>query len=365
MQEKTENIRQETSLGTDNAPTDESGVNLNGIKKTFGDTTAVDGIDLNIKRGELLVLLGPSGCGKSTTLRIIAGLEVPDSGKISIDGEEVTNELPKDRDISMVFQNYALYPHKDVRGNLRFPLAKMELTEEEKQEKVQEAAKLLDITDILDKEPSQLSGGQQQRVALGRTIVREPKVFLMDEPLSNLDAKLRVRTRSEIRSLQQKLGTTTVYVTHDQEEAMSIADRIVVMNAGELVQIGSPKELYNEPKNEFVANFIGSPAMNLFSVSALEDSPERMPRGADTIGVRPEDFEEGAIHTGPKDLVMPKCRILLIQPLGNEFEVTLSVRGVEFKSILSQINADIGDEIAVSAPESAVHTFDADGEVIR
>ena len=365
MYGNTEKATQETTLGTDSETGDKSGVELDSLRKTFGNTVAVDEVDLDIKQGELLVLLGPSGCGKSTTLRMIAGLEVPDSGSISINGEDVTNELPKDRDISMVFQNYALYPHKDVRGNLRFPLAKMDLTEDEKQDKVQKAAELLDIVDILDKEPSQLSGGQQQRVALGRTIVREPKVFLMDEPLSNLDAKLRVETRSEIRSLQQTLGTTTVYVTHDQEEAMSIADRIVVMRGGGLVQVGTPKELYNEPKNEFVADFIGSPAMNLFSAGALKSAPEWMPPETNTVGVRPEKLERGTPQSDTEDLTIQECRILLVQPLGNEFEVTLSVRGVEFKAILSQISADTGDEITVSAPQSAVHVFNSDGEVIR
>lgn len=365
MSENIENTTQETSLGTDPISVDQSGVELDSLQKTFGKTVAVDGVNLDIERGELLVLLGPSGCGKSTTLRMIAGLEIPDSGTISINGNDVTNELPKDRDISMVFQNYALYPHKDVRGNLRFPLGKMELTEDEKEEKVQEAAELLDIVDILDKEPSQLSGGQQQRVALGRTIVREPKVFLMDEPLSNLDAKLRVKTRSEIRSLQQTLGTTTVYVTHDQEEAMSIADRIVVMNEGELVQVGTPRELYNKPKNEFVANFIGSPAMNLFSASALESPPEWMSPRTSTVGVRPENLEQGGARAGENDLTIPDCQVLLVQPLGDEFEVTLSVRGAEFKAILPKISSGIGDKITVSASQSDIHMFNNDNEAIR
>jgi multiple sugar transport system ATP-binding protein len=223
------------------------GVRLDGVRKRFGDVVAVAGIDLRVEPGELLVLLGPSGCGKTTTLRAIAGLEPVTEGTIRIGDRDATGTLPQDRDVSMAFQNYALYPHKTVEGNLRFPLAKTDLAPAERDEKVAFVAELLEIGDILDREPSSLSGGQRQRVALGRTIVREPGVFLLDEPLSSLDAELRVATRTELRDLQQRLGTTTVYVTHDQEEAMSVADRIAVMRDGRIEQIGTPRELYVDP----------------------------------------------------------------------------------------------------------------------
>jgi len=239
---------------------------------------AVDGIDLQIADGEFLVLVGPSGCGKSTTLRMLAGLEEVNSGRILIGGEDVTDMPPKDRDIAMVFQNYALYPHMTVAENMGFALKIAGVAKEERARRVLEAAKLLDLEPYLDRKPKALSGGQRQRVAMGRAIVRAPQVFLMDEPLSNLDAKLRVQTRTQIAQLQRRLGVTTVYVTHDQTEALTMGDRIAVLKDGVLQQVGTPRELYETPRNTFVAGFIGSPAMNLWTVDGI------------TSGVRPEDL---------------------------------------------------------------------------
>src|SRR6201988_1525336 len=237
-------------------------VALRNIVKTFDRTPAVQGIDLDISDREFIVLVGPSGCGKSTTLRMIAGLEEATSGEIYI-GDQLVNDVPpKDRDIAMVFQNYALYPHMTVFENMSFGLRLKKFPKPEIRERVQAAARILDITDLLDRRPKQLSGGQRQPGTMGRAIVRNPKVFLFDEPLSNLDAKLRVQMRTEIKRVHQKVKTTTVYVTHDQVEAMTLADRVVVMNGGTIEQIGRPQDLYHAPKTRFVAGFIGSPAMN-------------------------------------------------------------------------------------------------------
>src|ERR671928_1153936 len=238
-------------------------VALRKVVKMFDRTPAVQGIDLDITDREFVVLVGPSGCGKTTTLRMIAGLEEVTSGDIYI-GDQIVNDVPpKDRDIAMVFQNYALYPHMTVFENMSFGLRLRKFPKAEIRERVENAARILDITNLLDRQPKQLSGGQRQRVAMGRAIVRNPKVFLFDEPLSNLDAKLRVQMRTEIKRVHQKVKTTTVYVTHDQVEAMTLADRVVVMNAGRIEQIGTPHELYHHPKTRFVAGFIGSPAMNI------------------------------------------------------------------------------------------------------
>ena len=237
-------------------------VALRNVTMVFKDTPAVKDVNLEVADGELLVLLGPSGCGKTTTLRMIAGLEKPTSGEIYI-GDELVNDIPpKDRDIAMVFQNYALYPHMTVHDNLAFPLKMRKYSKSEIESKVKRAAEILEISDLLDRRPKQLSGGQRQRVALGRSIVREPKVYLMDEPLSNLDAKLRVQTRIEIKALQRKMGTTTIYVTHDQSEAMTLADRVAVMKGGMIQQVAPPTKVYSDPANKFVAGFMGSPAMN-------------------------------------------------------------------------------------------------------
>src|SRR5213595_3306835 len=297
-------------------------VALRNIVKTFDKTPAVQGIDLDIADREFIVLVGPSGCGKSTTLRMIAGLEEATSGEIYI-GDQLVNDVPpKDRDIAMVFQNYALYPHMTVYENMSFGLRLRKFPKTEIKERVENAARILDITDLLARQPKQLSGGQRQRVAMGRAIVRNPKVFLFDEPLSNLDAKLRVQMRTEIKKVHQKVTTTTVYVTHDQIEAMTLADRVVVMNGGLIEQIGSPNEVYHMPKTRFVAGFIGSPAMN-FIPCRLEDvggklnvritdrlafplPPARAARYQSVsrtdkllLGIRPEHITEAGAHPEP------------------------------------------------------------------
>jgi len=287
---------------------------LDHITKRFPDgALAVDDFNLNIADGEFVILVGPSGCGKSTTLNMIAGLEDISSGELRIGGQVVNNKTPKDRDIAMVFQSYALYPHMTVRQNMGFALKLAKTPQATINQKVEEAAQILDLTQHLDRKPANLSGGQRQRVAMGRAIVRNPAVFLMDEPLSNLDAKLRVQMRTEVSRIQRRLGTTTVYVTHDQTEAMTLGDRVAVMRSGLLQQVGSPKELYDTPVNLFVAGFIGSPAMNFMS-GTLEEGVLRTPlgdfrlgdrmrrevesagAGRDVIvGVRPENFEDAAL----------------------------------------------------------------------
>src|SRR5712672_2554369 len=258
-------------------------VALRSVVKRFDDVEAVRSIDLDIPNNEFVVLVGPSGCGKSTTLRMIAGLEEVTSGDILIDGELVNDLPPKDRDIAMVFQNYALYPHMTAYENMSFGLRLRKTAKAEIRQRVEHAARILAITDLLDRRPKALSGGQRQRVAMGRAIVRNPKVFLFDEPLSNLDAKLRVQMRTEIKRIHQKVKTTTVYVTHDQVEAMTLADRVVVMHSGKIEQIGTPNDLYHHPKTRFVAGFIGSPAMNLVSARLETDGSGLSVRLSDTL----------------------------------------------------------------------------------
>lgn len=254
-----------------------AGVKLVNVWKQFGEVTAVKNMNLDIKDGEFMILLGPSGCGKTTTLRMISGLEEPTKGQIYIgdklvaDPEKGVFVPPKDRDIAMVFQSYALYPHMTVYDNIAFPLKLRKVPKQEIDQRVREVAEMLGLTELLKRKPRELSGGQRQRVALGRAIVRKPQVFLMDEPLSNLDAKLRVKMRAELKKLQRQLGVTTIYVTHDQVEAMTMGDRIAVINAGELQQVGSPDEVYDKPANTFVAGFIGSPPMNSMDASITED----------------------------------------------------------------------------------------------
>jgi multiple sugar transport system ATP-binding protein len=287
---------------------------LENVSKSYANgAAAVKDLSITIADGEFIILVGPSGCGKSTTLNMIAGLEDISSGELRIGGDRVNEKAPKDRDIAMVFQSYALYPHMTVRQNIAFPLTLAKTSKADIATKVEETAKILDLTELLDRKPAQLSGGQRQRVAMGRAIVRNPQAFLMDEPLSNLDAKLRVQMRAEIARLQNRLGTTTVYVTHDQTEAMTLGDRVVVMLAGVAQQIGTPEELYHRPTNLFVAGFIGSPAMNFFPAS-LTDVGVRLPFGDITltsevhdllarhpkpanviVGVRPEHLEDAAM----------------------------------------------------------------------
>src|SRR5512145_1177316 len=305
---------------------------LDGITKRFPDGyEAVKGMNLEIKDGEFVILVGPSGCGKSTALRMIAGLEDITEGELKIGGEVVNERAPKDRDIAMVFQNYALYPHMTVRENMGFALKLAKAPKDEINRKVEEAAKMLDLTEHLDRKPGQLSGGQRQRVAMGRAIVRDPAAFLMDEPLSNLDAKLRVQMRTQVAQLQSNLGTTTVYVTHDQTEAMTLGDRVAVMRAGRLQQVGSPAELYARPDNLFVAGFIGSPAMN-FMTGRVEGGVVKLPFGdvrlagerpgveegkPVIVGIRPESFEDAALVGEARDRGTTfRAKLQLVESMG-------------------------------------------------
>jgi multiple sugar transport system ATP-binding protein len=275
---------------------------LDHVSKSYPDgAVAVRDLNITIADGEFLILVGPSGCGKTTTLNMIAGLEGISSGELRIGGERVNERAPKDRDIAMVFQSYALYPHMTVRQNIAFPLTLAKMKKPEIEQKVSETAKTLDLTDFLDRKPSQLSGGQRQRVAMGRAIVRHPKAFLMDEPLSNLDAKLRVQMRGEIARLQKRLGTTTVYVTHDQTEAMTLGDRVAVMHSGVAQQIGTPDELYEHPANLFVAGFIGSPAMNFFPAT-LTPVGLTLPFGE--VMLKPETRDLIAQHPTPDNVIV-------------------------------------------------------------
>lgn len=278
---------------------------LEHVNKSYPDGhTAVHDLNITIADGEFLILVGPSGCGKTTTLNMIAGLEDISSGELRIGGERVNEKAPKDRDIAMVFQSYALYPHMTVRQNIAFPLTLAKMRKVDIAQKVEETAKILDLTGLLDRKPSQLSGGQRQRVAMGRAIVRHPKAFLMDEPLSNLDAKLRVQMRGEIARLQKRLGTTTVYVTHDQTEAMTLGDRVVVMHGGVAQQIGTPTELYERPANLFVAGFIGSPAMNFFPATLTDFPPSGLNLPFGEVTLAPEVQEVIAQHPKPENVIV-------------------------------------------------------------
>ena len=300
----------------------------------------VKDLDLDIADGEFLVLVGPSGCGKSTTLRALAGLEPTSSGRITIDGKDVTNLEPGDRDIAMVFQNYALYPHLTVEENMGFALKLAKLPKSEIKAKVHQAAETLGLTEHLKRKPKDLSGGQRQRVAMGRAIVREPKAFLMDEPLSNLDAKLRVQTRAELASLQQRLGTTTVYVTHDQVEAMTMGDRVAVLKDGELQQVAPPRELYDAPANEFVAGFIGSPAMNIFDYNGGR------------VGVRPEKM---FINKGPVGF---QGVVDIVEELGAESYVYVTVGENRLVARAEGTPPQRGEEVVLTFNPREAHRFD-------
>jgi multiple sugar transport system ATP-binding protein len=323
-------------------------IKLDHVTKRFPDGyEAVRDMNLEIKDGEFMILVGPSGCGKSTALRMIAGLEDITDGELKIDGNVVNQLSPKDRDIAMVFQNYALYPHMSVRDNMGFALRLRGLDKEEINTKVEDAARILDLEAHLDRKPSQLSGGQRQRVAMGRAIVRDPAAFLMDEPLSNLDAKLRVQMRTEVSRLQQRLGTTTIYVTHDQTEALTLGDRVAVMRSGVLQQVGEPMELYNEPVNLFVAGFIGSPAMNFMPASVDGDTVKlpfgdvRLPRelhdrvkGAEgrqlIAGIRPEHFEDAKLTGEARDRGTTfNAKIEVLEALGSELYAHFTVSSDE------------------------------------
>ena len=334
-------------------------------------TPAVDALDLSIDDGEFLVLVGPSGCGKSTSLRMLAGLEDINDGRILIGDRDVTDVAPKDRDIAMVFQNYALYPHMTVAENMGFALKIAGVSKEDRATRVQEAAKLLDLEPYLDRKPKALSGGQRQRVAMGRAIVREPQVFLMDEPLSNLDAKLRVQTRTQIASLQRRLGVTTVYVTHDQTEALTMGDRIAVLKDGVLQQVGTPRDLYESPANAFVAGFIGSPAMNLFEADIVEggvqfgtatvkvdrDTLSRATGNRVTVGIRPEDLTVSATGKGLQ------ASVDLVEELGADGYLygNTEVEGHTIEMVVRVDGRDhpvAGDKISLLPVEHHMHVFD-------
>lgn len=352
---------------------------LVNISKRFGKTIAVDRVNLSVGKGEFLVVLGPSGCGKTTMLRIIAGLEYPDGGRVYIDGVDVTDMEPGDRDVAMVFQDYALYPHMTVFDNIAFPLVvrrgKLKLSKRDIEERVLRVAKMLGIEELLDRKPTQLSGGQQQRVALARALVREPKVWLMDEPLSNLDAIVRVQVRAELKRLQKDLGITTVYVTHDQVEALTLADRIAVMNKGRIVQLGTPREVYEMPSNVFVATFIGNPPMNIIRCKVSRDMLEcpgfsrelegRLDIEESTVllGIRPEHIE---LHTSKVEGSI-EGKVYVIEPTGAEYIVNVKVDDtiVKVKS-LKEPNLSIGDTVYIKLDWSKVKLFsERDGRAIE
>ncbi|SMQ64343.1 carbohydrate ABC transporter ATP-binding protein, CUT1 family [Devosia lucknowensis] len=336
-------------------------IDITGVRKVYpGNVTAIHALDLSIADGELVVLVGPSGCGKSTLLRMIAGLETISDGTIAIGGSVVNQKEPAERDIAMVFQNYALYPHMSVRQNLEYGLRNRGTPPAEIDRRVTEAARILEITPFLDRKPRQLSGGQRQRVAMGRAIVRQPKAFLFDEPLSNLDAKLRGQMRIEIRRLQRSLKTTSVYVTHDQLEAMTLADRLVVMNGGRIEQVGKPIELYDRPASLFVAGFIGSPPMNLIPVERLAaiagTSMPQLSAGTDIVGIRPDRI----LLAGDQGIALSGT-VELIEPVGGESHFYVRVDGLAQSLILvQQGHASIAesDRIAFVLPHEALHAFD-------
>jgi multiple sugar transport system ATP-binding protein len=326
---------------------------LNAVRKTFGEVDVIPGVDLTIENGEFVVFVGPSGCGKSTLLRLIAGLEDTTSGAIVIDGADATALPPAKRGLAMVFQSYALYPHMTVRNNIQFPLKMAGLDLAEQTRRADAAAKVLNLTAYMDRKPGQLSGGQRQRVAIGRAIVREPQAFLFDEPLSNLDAALRVNMRQEITELHQSLKTTMIYVTHDQVEAMTMADKIVVLNAGRIEQVGSPLELYNHPKNTFVAGFIGSPKMNLI------EGPEAAALGATTIGVRPE-------HLSVVDQGGWEGTVGLSEHLGSDTFLKVATDRVGTINVRAggEVLLRHGDRVRLSPQAGKIHRFGADGKAM-
>ena len=359
-----------------------SQVVIRNANKMYGDVHAVKDVSLQIRDKEFMVFVGPSGCGKTTTLRMVAGLEAITSGDILI-GDRIVNELPPmDRDIAMVFQNYALYPHMSVYDNMAFGLKMRKFDRAEIAKRVQRAAEILDIQQLLQRKPRQLSGGQRQRVALGRAIVRDPKVFLFDEPLSNLDAKLRVQMRVELKKLHERLGTTAIYVTHDQVEAMTLGDRVVVMKDGWVQQVGEPLDLYNTPANKFVAGFIGSPAMNFATVALKEQNgsllaennglsiklPDEIAqrlRGHSsreiTLGIRPEDLTV-ATAADPADLCFDAA-IEVIEQLGSEIILDMKVGdGMMVASVEPTVRVKVHDNMRLAMRPSRLHVFDAKTE---
>ena len=359
---------------------------IRDVRKAFGAAYVIHGVNIAIEDGEFVVLVGPSGCGKSTTLRMIAGLEEISDGDIYIGGEIVNDLPPKDRDVAMVFQNYALYPHMSVFENMSFGLKLRKFAKEEIRKRVDHAARILDITELLERRPKALSGGQRQRVAMGRAIVRNPKVFLFDEPLSNLDAKLRVQMRTEIKRVHQKVKTTTVYVTHDQVEAMTLADRVVVMNNGRIEQIGSPQELYHHPRTRFVAGFIGSPAMNFLPCQLEQNAAGMRVRISEMIafpvpptnaaryrsavdkqlilGLRPEHITEPR-HNGRDDGCQFAATLDVVEPLGMETMVFFTVNDTEVCGRVEPSSAvEAGATMRLQAGIEHMHLIDPASDVV-
>jgi len=360
-----------------------STITLRDLEKQYDAVSAVEGIDLDVHNGEFLVVVGPSGCGKSTTLRMIAGLEDATDGRIAIGGEDVTDQPPKDRDIAMVFQNYALYPHMTAAENMKFGMRSVsEFSADEIEARVEDAANTLDITDLLGRKPEALSGGERQRVAIGRALVREPAVFLLDEPLSNLDAKLRVQMRAELLKLHRELDATTVYVTHDQTEAMTLGDRVAVLNDGRLQQVAPPQQLYDFPANRFVAGFVGEPAMNVVPVevarrggSVVADHGgfvQPLPNGdavADlvgqqaTFGVRPEDVSLASnLPAGTQTF---DATVTVREPLGDLLLLHCEVGGAELQ-VKVEARSDIytGDSVELGFDDERLHLFDQSGDAV-
>lgn len=340
-----------------------SSITIRSARKVYPDgLEAIPGVSLDIASGELCVLVGPSGCGKSTLLRMVAGLEAVTEGDILLDDRRVNDLEPVERDISMVFQNYALYPHMSVFDNMAYGLRNQGMAKAMVRSKVEDAATMLGLGHLLNRKPRQLSGGQRQRVAMGRAIVREPRAFLFDEPLSNLDAKLRVKTRVEIRDLQQRLGTTALYVTHDQQEAMTLADKLVVMNAGRIEQVGTPMEVYSQPASLFVAEFIGSPPMNVIPASAAPELAERAgASGEARIGIRPERL--ALAEDGPL-----KLTVRVVERLGATSNIhgLLSDGETEVIAGIAGNSAPApGEEVTFDTPRDALHVFDHDGKRVN
>ena len=343
-----------------------AGLALRGLRKSYGNVEVLHGIDLDVADGEFVVFVGPSGCGKSTTLRMIAGLEEATSGTIEIGGRVVNHLEPKARDIAMVFQNYAIYPHMTVRRNIAFGLRSSKMPRADKAARVEEVAGFLEMTDYLERRPAALSGGQRQRVAIGRAMVRDPAVFLFDEPLSNLDAQLRTQMRLEIKKLHQRVGNTIVFVTHDQVEAMTMADRIVIMKDGEIRQVGTPDEVYRSPADTFVARFIGAPSMNMLPATAAGGrvtlaSGAAAPLRADgsgpmLLGVRPDDLRPA----GPGEVPLLGGRVTVREPLGHETLIYVDAGGQE---VIAKADGRrppaVGAEVALAADPDALHLFDA------
>jgi multiple sugar transport system ATP-binding protein len=359
---------------------------IDNVKKSYGSTQVLKGINIAIEKGEFLVLIGPSGCGKSTMMNSIAGLESVTEGRILIGGEDVTHAEPKDRDIAMVFQSYALYPNMTVRGNISFGLEVRKVAKAEREQQVEKVAKLLQIEHLLDRKPAQLSGGQRQRVAMGRALAREPKIYLFDEPLSNLDAKLRVEMRAEIKKLHQRLGTTIVYVTHDQVEAMTLADRIAVMKDGILQQLATPQQIYDRPANVFVAGFMGSPPMNFIKATIISQTQVSIDTGSQaftlpitedstlskyigsqvTLGIRPEMITEPLAHKeGLPHVKILSLKTILTEAMGADTMVLAQLGDKELNARVNPSYApEIGAKCDLMFDMSKVVFFDSDTQQI-